>query len=273
MVGRRHDAPMNQRRFAGVLIGIGLLAGCGPSDVPSPAALASGLEGRWITVEVANATDTNSTLAVVDEDDPTRIVGAAQPSTVAGQSREHVRLFVPDDVPWMVTSNGAHALSTDAVDGWCGELPVTINLADGIVDAAVPAFVHSGPGNCLGPVPPIRMTLYLRDQSVMGIGWKVVSGQGTEALGVVSEQPTARCIVVPYDWALQFSVVEDFMDRPDRLADMGPAVTAADVHGDVALGIDIEVSGLPAITWTGTPEWWHGPQPNCPELPDPSETP
>jgi hypothetical protein len=107
----------------------------------------------------------------------------------------------------------------------------------------------------------------------MGIGWEVVSGQGIEALGVVREQPTARCIIVPYDWALQFSIVEDFMDRPDRLADMGPAVTAADVHGDVSLAITIEVTGLPAISWTGIPEWWHGPLPACPELPEPSETP
>ena len=248
------------------MLGAVLLAGCGQSVVTESAAPPSEVEGRWITVDVANATDTDSDLAVVDGGDPTRVVGASQPSTILAHTREQVRLFVPDDISWVVTSNGVGGFYEHMVDGWCGELPVTINLAEGIIDATVPAYVHSGPGNCDAPVPPVRMTLYMRDQSVMGIGWEIVSGLGVEARGVVSEQPTAFCVIVPYDWELHFSIVEDLMDRPDRLADMGPALSAADVipAPDMPLAIDVQVTGLPSVSWTGVPDWYHGPDPACP---------
>lgn len=257
------DAAMSMRSLS-CIVGIVLIAGCA-GDVADPTAQTSEVEGRWITVTVANATDTDSNLAVVDEGDLTRVVGAAQPSTIAGHTTEQLRLFVPDDSSWVVTSNGVGGLYAQMVDGWCGDLPVTINLAEGIVDAAVPAFVHSGPGNCLGPVPPIRMTLYMRDQSVMGIGWKVSSGLGVAAQGIVSEQPTAQCFIVPYDWVLDFWVAEDFMDREDRHAG-NFLTTAGDVPPapDLALAIDIQVTSLPDVSWDGIPDWWRGPEPHCP---------
>jgi hypothetical protein len=241
-----------------------------PIVVPSASAGASQLAGRWISVDVANATDTDHRFAIVDQRDPTRVVGVAKPATVLGRATQQLRLFVPDDIPWTLRSNGVEALNAHMVDGWCGDLPITINLAEGIVDAAVPAFVHSGPGNCLGPVPPIRMTLYMRDQSVMGIGWKISSGSGVAAQGIVSEQPTARCFIVPYDWVLDFWVAEDFMDREDRHAG-NFLTTAADVPPapDLTLAIDIQVTSLPDVSWGGIPDWWRGPEPDCPELPDP----
>lgn len=233
----------------------------------------SGSEDRWITVEVANATDTASNLAVVDENDPTRSVGIARPSTVAAQTTEKVRLLVPEGVRWVVTSNGAGGLFAEMVDGWCGDLPVTIHLAESIVEAAVPNYVSVGPGNCLGPVPPVQLTLYMRDASVLGVGWKLVSGEEIEAQGVVSEEPSALCVVVPYDWELHFWTEEDFMDRPERLPE-GPSLTAGDVlpAPDLALSIDVPVIPMPEVR-TGIPDWWRGPAPDCPELPDPSSSP
>ncbi|MDQ2673066.1 MAG: hypothetical protein M3Y40_00235 [Chloroflexota bacterium] len=234
----------------------------------------SGSEERWITVDVANATDTASTLAVVDENDLTRVVGMARPSTVAAQTTEQVRLLVPEDVRWVVTSNGVGGLYAEMVDGWCGDLPVTINLAEGIVEAAVPAYVHSGPGNCLGPVPPVRLALYMRDQSVLGIGWKLVSGGEIEEQGLVSEEPTAVCVVVPYDWELHLWTEEDIMERPDRFAGTGPSLTAGDVVPDPDLAITIDIPVIPnAEVRTGVPDWWDGPKPDCPELPDASPAP
>jgi len=257
---------MNRRRFAYALLGIGVLAGCGQSVVTDSAAHSPELAGRWISVDVANATDTDHALAIVDRRDPTRAVGVADPATVLGHATQQLRLFVPDDIPWTLRSNGVEALNALNVDGWCGDLPITIHIAEGIVAPAVPTFVDMGPGNCLGPVPPTQMTMYMRDQSVLVVGWKIMSGMRVEALGVVSERPTARCIIVPFDWELQFWVVEDIMDRPDRLADMGSALTAGEVmpDGDVTIAIDVEVTGLPWVTFDRIPEWWQGPEPECP---------
>ncbi len=249
-------------------------ASCSESEKTREPLAPSGSDERWITVAVANATDTAGNLAVVDENDVTRVVGIAQPSTVEAQTTEQVRLLVPEDVRWVVTSNGVGGLYADMVDGWCGDLPVTINLAEGIVDAAVPAYVHSGPGNCLGPVPPVRLTLYMRDASVLVIGWRLESGGDIQAQGLVSEEPSAVCAVVPYDWELHLWTEEDIMERPDRFAQDGPAMTAADWIPAPNLAVSIDIPVVPNTEYgTGVPNWWHGPEPECPELPDPSPSP
>jgi hypothetical protein len=259
---------MNRSWAAGALLGIVAIAGCGEPAVTDTTVDPSEVDGRWITVDVANATDEHSTLAVVDEDDTSRVIGVVDPPTVLGQTTQRVRLYVPDDTAWVVTSNGVGGLSAPMVDGWCGDLPVTINVADGIVDAAVPAFVQSGPGNCDGPIPPIRMSLYMRDEGLLTVGWKILSGPGVVAQGVVSEEPSAECILVPHDWELHFWTVEDFMERPDRLAG-NAAATAADwlPAPDMELAIDVQV--WPTVSLDSIPDWWDGPAPDCPELPDP----
>ena len=178
---------------------------------------------------------------------------------------------IKDAMPGSSLVGGLYA---DMVDGWCGDLPVTINLAEGIVDAAVPAYVHSGPGNCLGPVPPVRLTLYMRDASVLVIGWRLESGGDIQAQGLVSEEPTAVCVVVPYDWELHLWTEEDIMERPDRFAQDGPAMTAADWIPAPNLAVSIDIPVVPNTEYrTGVPNWWHGPEPECPELPDPSPSP
>jgi len=273
VVMERQGFPVDDARAEVEVFSVDLASCLEREETRAPLA-PSGSEERWITVHVANATDTASTLLVVDEYDPTHIVGVAEPSTVAAQTTEQVRLHVPEDVRWVVTSNGQGGLYAEMVDGWCGDLPVTINLAEGIVSAAVPNYVFAGPGNCLGPVPPVRVTLYMRDESVLEIGWKLVSGGEIEAEGLVSEEPSALCVVVPYDWELHFWTEEDIMERPDRIAEANPSVTAGDLlpAPDLALSIDIPVVPNPEVG-TGVPDWWDGPEPGCPELPEPSEAP
>jgi hypothetical protein len=113
---------------------------------------------------------------------------------------------------------------------------------------------------------PTEVVIYMRDQSVLVIGWEIASGQRVEARGAVSQQPSARCILVPADWALRLWRARDIIDRPDPLAEGGAALTSGEViaDGHVTLAIDVDVSGNPGVIVDRAPEWWRGPDPDCP---------
>lgn len=253
-------------RWLASLFGIVVLAGCEESVVTASPTISPEVEGRWISVVVANHGDTDHELAVVGDPHPDP-VGVAEPATIPGHASRRVRFFVPDHADWIVTSNGMPALFADDVDGWCGRLDVTINVQPDFASAEVPSRIWMGPGNCDGPpdISPTRLSIYMRDQSAMVMGWKVTSGQFEVSRGLVTESPSATCILVPVDWTLYLSREQDIMDRPDPFAGT-PAIESRHLipDGEVTLSIDVDRLGNPTVTVDQIHEWWGGPPPQCP---------
>lgn len=124
------------------LAGIVLIAGC----AVDPTAHGPELAGRWISVLVENAGEPDHHLSVVDDRDLARVVGMADPTAVPGHTTLRVRFFVPDDIPWMVSSNDLLLLSAGDVQGFCGTLPVTIHVNWGAGSVEIPMWMGEAPG-------------------------------------------------------------------------------------------------------------------------------
>ena len=122
------------------------LAACDQSAVVHPAADGPEVAGRWISVGVNNEGEPDHHLSVVDERDLTRVVGVANPATIPGHTTMRARLFVPDDIPWMVKSNDLLLLGAGDVQGFCGTLPVTLHLNWGAGTVEVPIWMGEAVG-------------------------------------------------------------------------------------------------------------------------------
>jgi hypothetical protein len=137
-------AAMNLRSLS-CIVGIVLIAGCA-GDVADPTSHGSQTAGRWISLWVENAGEPDHHLSVVDDRDLTRVVGIADPATVPGHTTMRVRIFVPDDIPWMVRFNELLLLTPDHAAGFCGTLPVTIHVNWSAGSVEVPIWMGEAPG-------------------------------------------------------------------------------------------------------------------------------